>query len=85
MCAKAAKRRATKKSGTPLWINAFFIHEAYRLAKLRKEVMGIDWHVDHIVPIHSEIVCGLHVHNNLQVIPSINNYRKSNIYWPDMP
>lgn len=83
--AKTAKRRATKLNATPLWANTFFIKEAYHLAKLRTKVMGFEWEVDHIVPLQSKVVCGLHVENNLQVIPKMNNRIKSNTSWPDMP
>lgn len=47
--------------------------------------LGELWVVDHIVPIKSQIVCGLHNEFNLQVIPSRDNRAKSNRYWPHMP
>ena len=78
-----AQRRAAKFKATPKWANSFFIEEAYRLAKLRTKIMGFPWHVDHIVPLKSPLVCGLHVHNNLQVIPAVRNLSKNNRYWPD--
>ena len=79
------KRNALKKMAIPLWANEFFIQEAYHLAKLRTKMLGFKWHVDHIVPINSKIVCGLHTHGNLQVIPAIENIKKSNKYWENMP
>ena len=69
----------------PAWANDFFIREAYHLAKLRTLATGYPWHVDHIVPLKSDLVCGLHVEHNLQVIPASENVRKQNFYWPDMP
>jgi hypothetical protein len=82
---KAARRRAVKRKATPAWANEFFISEAYHIAELRSKVTGIKWHVDHIVPLRSKTVCGLHVEHNLQVIPESVNLAKSNRYWPDQP
>lgn len=83
--ARTAKRRATKLNATPAWADAFLMKEAYILASLRTKVRGFKWHVDHVVPLQSKIVCGLHVENNLRVIPAKDNRVKSNINWPDMP
>lgn len=83
--ASTQRRRARKAGATPAWRNEFFIREAYHLAKLRTEATGIKWHVDHIVPLRSPVVCGLHVEQNLQIIPAVVNQVKSNLRWPDMP
>ncbi len=83
--AKTNRRRASKFKATPAWANEFFIEEAYRLANLRTKMTGVEWHVDHIVPLSSKIVCGLHSEHNLAVIPAAVNVKKSNLYWPDMP
>lgn len=80
-----AQRRASKLQAMPRWANEFFIKEIYALAKLRTKVMGYEWHVDHIVPLKSETVCGLHVEHNLRVVPAVINRAKSNVTWPDMP
>lgn len=82
--AQRALRRARTLRATPAWANLFFIEEAYHLAKLRSEATGIEWHVDHIVPLQSKRVCGLHVENNLRVIPAFNNRSKGNRHWPNM-
>lgn len=79
-----AKRRADLVSATPVWANLFFIEEAYRLCKLRSEITGVKHHVDHIVPLKSDLVCGLHVENNLQVIPAVINLKKSNRFDGDV-
>ena len=83
--ANTAKRHAAKMRAIPQWANKFFIDEIYVLSALRTKVMGFQWHVDHIVPLQSKIVCGLHTEANLRVIPWIENVKKHNRYWPDMP
>jgi len=83
--ARTAKREAQKLQATPAWANQFFIEEIYDLAALRTKLTGIEWHVDHIVPLRSELVSGLHVEHNLRVIPKQINLAKGNRHWPDMP
>lgn len=73
-----ARRRARKLNATPTWANDFFIAEAYHLAQLRGMSSGFEWHVDHIIPLQSKLVCGLHCEFNLQVIPGIENVKKGN-------
>lgn len=78
---KAVSRYMTKKCCMPTWLSndyKFIINEVYNLAKLRTEITGFNWHVDHIVPIQGKEVCGLHVPWNLQVIPATLNISKSN-------
>jgi hypothetical protein len=41
--------------------------------------------VDHVVPLKSPLVCGLHCEANLELIPANDNFRKGNRHWPDMP
>jgi hypothetical protein len=82
---KVAKRRASKLNATPAWANRDLISEIYISAKEKEVITGIKQHVDHAVPLQSSIVCGLHVENNLQVIPALENMSKHNTHWPDMP
>lgn len=85
MLAKTNGRRGRMRAATPAWANEFFIAEIYRLSALRSILTGSQWEVDHVVPIVSPLVCGLHCENNLQVIPEMENKKKSNVSWPDMP
>jgi hypothetical protein len=83
--AKYKEYMATKRGATPLWFDKVLVEEAYHLAQLRTKATGFVWHVDHIVPLQSPIVCGLHTIENLQVIPGALNLAKSNRHWPQMP
>jgi len=51
------------------------IDTIYESSKRISDCIGINHHVDHIVPISKG---GYHVHTNLQIIPAIINFRKSN-------
>lgn len=52
--------------------------EAVMLCRERYEETGIKWHLDHMLPLRSKTVSGLHVWNNLQVIPEKMNTEKHN-------
>ena len=81
--ASIVRRRLAKDQRTPAWLTVddlWIIQEAYGLAALRREIVGGEWHVDHIIPLRGKQVSGLHVPWNLQVIPAIDNRRKSNKY-----
>lgn len=70
-----------KLQRTPKWLTEddfWMIEEIYNLASLRTKTLGFLWHVDHIIPIRGKKVSGLHVPQNLQVIPWIDNVKKSN-------
>lgn len=81
--AKLAERR--RKFVTPAWADLSRIAEFYRRAVELERETGVKYHVDHIVPINSDLVCGLHVESNLQVITARENILKRNLVWPDMP
>lgn len=80
-----AKRHAMQLKATPKWVDKdeeFLIQEIYSLARLRTKVTKIKWEVDHIIPLKSELVCGLHTVENLQVITQKQNRQKYNKYVP---
>jgi hypothetical protein len=82
-----AKRRALKLKATPSWLNEAQLEQIayyYWLAKDLKITTGEQYHVDHIIPLQGEIVCGLHVPWNLQLLPSDINIAKGNNFKYDM-
>ena len=54
------------------------IYAIYAEAKRLTKQTGVKHEVDHIVPLHGELVSGLHVSWNLQVLTREQNYAKSN-------
>lgn len=78
-----AKRRASKLQRTPKWLtetDVWMIEEIYELSVLRSKISGFTWHVDHIIPLQGKYVSGLHVPNNLRVVPGSENLAKGNQY-----
>ncbi len=79
---RKAHRRARKlnmRQAMPSWETHANIALTYSLAA----IAGDD--VDHIVPLNSPLVCGLHCTDNLQCLTPLENMRKGNRIWPDMP
>lgn len=75
------------KQRTPKWLTDEQKRKTDRLyrrmRKMRKQ--GHNVTIDHIVPLRSALVCGLHVHWNLKIMHAIPNFSKSNHWWPDCP
>ena len=81
LTAKQNARRSLKISATPEWLN--FLHktkieEFYDVAAAVSVQTGVKHHVDHIIPLQGEFVCGLNVPWNLQVISASINCSKKN-------
>jgi len=74
-----ALRRVGVKQAIPTWADLALIGDVYM------EATYMQMQVDHIVPLRSKLVCGLHVWNNLQILDPAKNNKKGNRYWPDMP
>lgn len=74
----SARNRRVKNS-IPNWESKKAIIDYYKNAK------NLGMEVDHIVPIKSDIVCGLHCIDNFQLMTREDNARKGNRFWPDMP
>jgi len=79
----ASQRKAHVKRATPSWLTdsqKAHIKRTYKLAQTIRDATGLDYHVDHIIPLRGENVCGLHVPENLRVLRADLNLSKSNIY-----
>lgn len=74
-CAYDSRVRASR----PSWQSQKEINNYYKKAKEN----GLE--VDHIVPIKSDLVCGLHCIDNFQLLTRSENASKGNRHWPDMP
>jgi hypothetical protein len=72
------KNRRFITQRTPPWADRAVIKEFYDAAKRKTKQTGTMHHVDHIIPLKGRLVSGLHVENNLQVIPAVTNISKSN-------
>ena len=73
-----ASRRARKLQATPPWYDHDLVVQFYNAAQELTELTGIQFHVDHIIPLCGKNVSGLHVQTNLQILPYYENLSKSN-------
>lgn len=76
--ATSAKRKAAKLRATPKWVNWGKVRAIYRQAKRLQDFTGVPMHVDHIVPLQGDNVCGLHWEGNLQILSASENIAKFN-------
>jgi hypothetical protein len=76
-----ANYRARRINATPIWADKAAIASIYAACTELNKVHGPDsYHVDHIVPLNHDLVCGLHTPHNLRVIPASENRAKSNLF-----
>jgi hypothetical protein len=78
-----ARRRAAKKQAIPAWSDLETIKQIYAEAAELTKSTGIRHEVDHIYPLQSDYMCGLHVETNLQILTQSENAAKRNRTWPD--
>ena len=80
--ALTAKRRAAKLQRTPSWVDFEAIKAVYAEAHRLEALDGITRHVDHEIPLQGELVSGLHIASNLQILTAEENLSKSNKFVP---
>jgi 5-methylcytosine-specific restriction endonuclease McrA len=74
-------RRRKHRDATPPWITRkqkTEMRALYQAAIHMSKTTGERYVVDHIIPLRSDVVCGLHVPWNLRVITQEENLKKSN-------
>lgn len=75
------KYQASKLQRTPSWLTEFDklkISCIYSVAAMLTRHNNEPWHVDHVIPLQGELVSGLHVPSNLQVLRGSENISKKN-------
>ena len=75
-----ALARAKRRNAVPKWFDSVKadVQKIYIEARTKTLETGIPHEVDHIIPLVSEYVCGLHVPNNLRVVTRYENRSKQN-------
>lgn len=71
-----AVRNERLKHSTPAWANRKKMAALYLMAQLLKELTGVEYHVDHDVPLAGKNVCGLNWEGNMVLIPKHENLKK---------
>ena len=82
---KSSVMTRTNKKGVPKWydIEKELIRALYLKRDRLTKSTGLEHNIDHIVPICSDDVCGLHTLANLRIISEEENLNKSNKF--DIP
>lgn len=84
---KAIKRRQKHSKAAVAWADKKAITAIY--AARDALPTPSEWHVDHIIPLTGKdaqgnhVVCGLHVHNNLKIVPAKQNMAKGARFDPE--
>jgi hypothetical protein len=78
--ADTSARRQRVRAQMPKWMRPSLMVCFYEKAKRVSECLGIEHHVDHVIPLRGRKVSGLHVPWNLHVIPARLNLEKHNRY-----
>lgn len=74
----AAKRKAQLLQATPKWADQSEILKVYEQCQTISTSTGIPHNVDHYYPLQGKTVCGLHIVENLRIIPKQENLNKGN-------
>jgi len=72
------RKRKQLKDATPGWVDKEGIRRFYEECVRLSEQMGVDFEVDHEIPLKGKYVSGLHIPENLKVISHNLNKTKGN-------
>ena len=72
------KYQTAKINRIPLWVDLKEIEKIYLKASYLTKEIGVQYDVDHIIPLQGKKVSGLHIESNLQVITHVANMKKGN-------
>ena len=67
-----------KRARPAAWANQAAMAKVFLEARRLTKITGEEHHVDHIYPLLSPLVCGLHTEANLRAVPSRINLEKGN-------
>lgn len=82
--ARGAATEKRRRRQTPPWADRQTILAIYKECRRITKETGIPHHVDHYMPLKGETVSGLHVEQNLRIIPAVENMKKRNKIPPVM-
>jgi len=72
------RRYVAKVQAVPTWADKDLVKDIY----LEAYYFGLQ--VDHIIPLISNKVCGLHWECNMQLLSKPENASKGNRHWPNI-
>lgn len=84
MALNKANRKAWVKRATPHWANMTDILQVYTETRRLSLITGIQYQVDHVVPLRNRKVCGLHVKENIRPLEKTLNNSKSNRFIEEL-
>lgn len=75
--AMVAQHFKKHRRATPKWADKKAMIDIYeKMYRLNRESGARTFHIDHIIPLHGETICGLHCEDNLRLVMGKENMTK---------